>query len=168
MTIKQRVGEAAVYRADNTKDAQTDFPMVCLVNGVSASGSEIVAAALQDHRRAYLVGERTYGKGTVQNVDRFDGGKFVLTTSTFQRPSGKNLDRAAGAGRDDETWGVIPDRVVALTPNERGDLHEAQRKTEIIRRGKPAGEVEKELNDRQLEAALEYLRAQMKLVGEKK
>ena len=46
--------------------------MVCLVNGMSASGSEIVSACLQDHNRAVIMGERSYGKGSVQNISPFE------------------------------------------------------------------------------------------------
>ena len=62
----------------------TGFPMVCLVNGGSASGSEIVSAALQDHSRAFIIGERSYGKGSVQNIMDFDGGDLKMTTATFE------------------------------------------------------------------------------------
>ena len=71
--------------------------MVCLVNGGSASGSEIVAAALQDHKRAIVIGERSYGKGSVQNILPFEptGGQIKLTTATFWRPNGKNLNKSS-------------------------------------------------------------------------
>ena len=80
-----------------------DFPMACLVNGQTASGSEILAAALQDHKRARLFGERTVGKGSVQNIedivviDPKTGQELRARSSTpprrSWRPNGKNLDR---------------------------------------------------------------------------
>lgn len=81
-----------------------------LVNNFSASASEIVAACLQDHGRAVVIGERTWGKGSVQNVVELEEGKSLLklTTASYQRPSGKNIHRFYGASQDDE-WGVHPD-----------------------------------------------------------
>lgn len=86
------------------------LPMAVLVNGYSASASEILAACLQDHGRAVVVGERTWGKGSVQNVVELEEGKSALklTTASYQRPSGKNIHRFYGANSDDE-WGVHPD-----------------------------------------------------------
>jgi carboxyl-terminal processing protease len=86
------------------------FPMAVLVNRFSASASEIVSACLQDHKRAIVVGERTWGKGSVQNVIELEGGKSALklTTASYHRPSGKNIHRFKDAKESDE-WGVTPD-----------------------------------------------------------
>jgi carboxyl-terminal processing protease len=88
----------------------TGFPMAVLVNRFSASASEIVSACLQDHKRAIVVGERTWGKGSVQNVIELEGGKSALklTTAGYHRPSGKNIHRDKDAKESDE-WGVTPD-----------------------------------------------------------
>ena len=78
-------------------------PLVVLVNGGSASASEIVAGALKDHGRALLIGRRTYGKGSVQTVMPLThGGAMKLTTSRYFTPSGASIH-----GR-----GLIPDLVV--------------------------------------------------------
>ena len=67
-------------------------PLVVLVDGGSASGSEIVAGALRDHRRATLMGERTFGKGSVQTVIPLrDGQALKLTTSRYFTPSGASI-----------------------------------------------------------------------------
>jgi carboxyl-terminal processing protease len=86
------------------------FPMVVLVNQNSASAAEIVSACLQDHKRAKVVGQRTYGKGSVQNIIELEDGNSVLklTVATYQRPSGKNIHRFKNAKLTDE-WGVSPD-----------------------------------------------------------
>jgi len=86
------------------------FPMVVLVNQFSASASEIVAACLQDHGRAVVVGQRTWGKGTVQDVIPLEGerGVLKLTTASYWRPSEKNIHRGRDADEDDD-WGVHPD-----------------------------------------------------------
>jgi carboxyl-terminal processing protease len=86
------------------------FPMVVLVNQNSASAAEIVSACLQDHKRAKVVGQRTYGKGSVQNIIELEDGNSVLklTVATYQRPSGKNIHRFKNAKPSDE-WGVSPD-----------------------------------------------------------
>jgi carboxyl-terminal processing protease len=143
-----------------------DFPMVCLVNGYSASGSEIVSACLQDHDRARVIGERSYGKGSVQHIINFDGGQIKLTTATFWRPSKKNLNKSSTSGKDDDVWGVTPDQLVKLTAKERVDLDEHLRSAEVIRpKNKPAPAKEKEFKDRQLDEALKYLRGQINMAS---
>ena len=84
--------------------------MVVLVNRFSASASEIVAACLQDHHRATIIGERTWGKGSVQNVIELEDGNSALklTTAAYRRPNGKNIHRFPDAKETDE-WGVMPD-----------------------------------------------------------
>lgn len=86
------------------------FPIAVLVNGYTASASEIVAACLQDHRLAVIVGERTYGKGTVQELLELEPalGALKLTTSSYWRPNGQNIHRSQGA-RESDSWGVMPD-----------------------------------------------------------
>src|SRR3954464_7039267 len=81
------------YRA--TEDSEfTDIPIVALVNRNSASAAEIVSGALQDHDRAYLVGETTFGKALVQSVYRVSGGAgLALTTAHYFTPSGRMIQR---------------------------------------------------------------------------
>jgi carboxyl-terminal processing protease len=146
----------------HSRDSLLDFPMVCLVNGYSASGSEIVSACLQDHDRAYLIGERSYGKGSVQHIREFapTGGEIKLTTATFWRPSKKNLNKASTSGKEEDVWGVTPNKVIKLSPHEHVDLEEHLHATEVIRpKNKPAEA--KKFEDKQLDAALQYLRGQI-------
>ncbi len=95
------------------------FPIAVLVNRFSASGSEILAACLQDHSRAAIVGERTWGKGSVQNVIELENGKSALklTTSRYVRPNGENIHRASGA-KDSDSWGVEPDTGLEIALNQ--------------------------------------------------
>jgi translation elongation factor EF-G len=66
--------------------------MVCLVNNGSASASEIVAGALKDHRRALIVGDSTWGKGSVQSIYKLAGGDALrLTTALYYTPSGQSI-----------------------------------------------------------------------------
>src|SRR4029450_13742477 len=85
------------------------FPMVVLVNRFSASASEIVAACLQDHKRAVVIGERTWGKGSVRDVIELESGRSALklTTASYARPNGHNIHRFPDAKETDE-WGVKP------------------------------------------------------------
>ncbi len=99
---------------DRTYDAHANggfegFPMAILVNGFSASASEIVAACLQDHGRAVVVGQRSFGKGSVQNVIPLEGGNSALklTVASYWRPSGKNIHRFKDDD-EDAVWGVFP------------------------------------------------------------
>ncbi|GIW82894.1 MAG: peptidase S41 [Gemmatales bacterium] len=115
------------------------YPMAVLINRYSASASEIVAAALQDHKRAVIIGERSYGKGSVQNVIPLKSGALKLTTASFWRPSGKNIHRFPDAKETDE-WGVKPNEgfEIKLTPQERLDYLIYRRERDIIH-GKNSG-----------------------------
>jgi len=80
-----------------------------LIDGDSASASEIVAACLKDHNRAKVIGERSFGKGSVQNVFALESGRSALklTTARYYRPNGQNIHR----GKEDPpeaAWGVKP------------------------------------------------------------
>jgi carboxyl-terminal processing protease len=167
VTIKPRVGREVKYKGFH-EGSYLDFPMVCMVNGGSASGSEIVSACLQDHKRAVIIGERSYGKGSVQNIQTFGEGEIKLTTASFWRPNGKNLNKSSTAGKDDEDWGVRPDSgyEVKLSRKETEDLAEHQEDVKVI---PPPGKSPKakaaEFKDRQLEKALDYLRDQIKLAA---
>jgi C-terminal peptidase prc len=165
VSIRPRLGREQRFPGHHA-GSLLDFPMVCLVNGYSASGSEIVSAALQDHHRALIIGERSYGKGSVQNIQPFEGGELKLTTASFWRPSGKNLNKSSTTGKEEDEWGVTPDRLVKLTSKEREELAEHQRDSEIIQRpGHPPKATKSEFKDRQLEAALDYMRGQIKMAS---
>lgn len=82
-----------------------DFPVVVLINRGSASASEILAGALKDYHRGYLVGEKTYGKGSVQQViDLLNSDAMKLTMARYYTPSGANIDKQ----------GIFPDREVLI------------------------------------------------------
>jgi carboxyl-terminal processing protease len=110
VTIKSRGGEIdrEPYVAQSGTSFSEDLPIAILVNSGTASASEIVAACLQDHERAIVVGERSYGKGTVQQIIKIDGGRSALklTVSSYWRPSGRNIHRLSDQTSDE--WGVSP------------------------------------------------------------
>jgi carboxyl-terminal processing protease len=96
------------------------LPVAVVIDGLTASAAEVVAACLQDHGRAIVVGSRSFGKGTVQSIMPLsDGSGLVkLTTSEYVRPSRVNIHRRS----DDDTstpWGVSPDQGCEITPTGR-------------------------------------------------
>lgn len=109
--VSIRGRDSADWRDYGASAKNTIFrkPVVVLINGYSASASEITAGCLQDHDRAIIVGERSWGKGTVQNVMPFEGGKSALklTVATYWRPSGQNIHRHVDA-KEEDAWGVKP------------------------------------------------------------
>jgi carboxyl-terminal processing protease len=148
----------------------TYYPMAVLLNRYSASASEIVAAALQDHARAIIVGERSFGKGSVQNLIEMENGNTALkiTTASYWRPSGRNIHRFPDSKEEDD-WGVKPDKgyEVKLTDEERIEYYKWRRERDIIRRPdqepKKAenGKESKEFRDRVMDKAVEYIRAEI-------
>lgn len=121
--------------------------LIVLVNEYSASAAEILSGALKDWKRATIVGARSYGKGSVQNVIDVHRQKafLKLTTAYYYLPSGRLLHRRDGA----KTWGVDPHIPVPLTPRQTRRWQTIQRKTDLIQDIDPE-ELTREL-DRQLE-----------------
>jgi carboxyl-terminal processing protease len=145
------------------------YPMVVLINKYSASASEIVSAALQDHNRAVIIGERSYGKGSVQNIIlmEHDTSALKLTTASYWRPSGKNIHRFPDSKETDE-WGVKPNSgfEVPMKDEDRLDYLRYRADRDIVRtRPKPADKEAKEKKpfvDRVLDKALEHLRKEVR------
>lgn len=133
-----------------------EFPIAVLVNRYSASASEIVSACLQDHDRAVIVGERTWGKGSVQNVIDIGNGESALklTTASYLRPSGKNIHRFPDSTDEDE-WGVRPDDTyeARFTDEEMVAYLRYRRNRDVL-----GNKEEATFQDRQLERGLSYLR----------
>lgn len=135
LTIKsEKTGANQIFDSD---DLFIDIPLCVIVNQNSASASEVLAGALKDHKRATLVGEKTYGKGVVQSMINFDDGSaFKVTTSKYYTPSGECIDQK----------GIIPDVEIAL---EEEYKHYS---VDLIPEGK----------DIQLDAAIEQVSMQIK------
>ncbi|MDR0641561.1 MAG: S41 family peptidase [Treponema sp.] len=108
--------ETMAYSARNSTMVASEIPVIVLINRGSASASEIVAGALKDRGRAYLVGERSYGKGSVQQVVPLGTMGFRLTIARYYTPSNVNIDKI----------GIPPDRVVKypdFTPEDTAVLN---------------------------------------------
>jgi carboxyl-terminal processing protease len=108
-TIQSRNREDQVYRSQG-EAAFPKLPLVVLLNADTSGGAELIAAALQDHKRAVICGQRSRGKGSVQTPIHLNVPDLgvKLTTGTFLRPSGKNLHRFADSKASDD-WGIRPD-----------------------------------------------------------
>ena len=144
---RERVAGKASYK---------DLPLVILVNDASASASEILAGALQDHHRAMVLGERTFGKGSVQHVRPLsDEAKLKLTTALYYLPSGRSPHKAPKA----EKWGVDPDLTLKLTPKELRRVIEHERESFVIHNEDPDRE-NKALSAEEQAKALGALKAE--------
>ena len=114
VTVKGRSNNKESFEEFSAKDGgYTEIPMIVLINGYSASASELAAGALKDNNRVILLGEKSFGKGTVQVLERLsDGSGIKFTTAKYYLPSGVTIDGV----------GVQPDILVPLTPEDIEDL----------------------------------------------
>ena len=138
-----------------------DIPMVVLVNEGSASGSEIVAGALQDYGRAVLIGARTFGKGSVQQVvDLPDRGGLRLTVAKYYTPLGRMIHKDFKSKNPDETGGILPDIVVPFDLNtERKATYYSTNLIYSPAKKTAVPEAKEEIADPVLARAIEILRA---------
>ena len=167
-TKGRKGGEERAYARKNA--TLPDFPMVVLVNGESASASEVVAGALADNARAIILGERTFGKGIVQTVVPLKSGEghLKVTEQDYYVPSGRSIQR-----EDDSTeWGVDPNAgfYVPMTNNEYREMLRVRRQYEIIRADEPGAEdadwsnpewILSTLKDMQLSSAVTAIRTRL-------
>lgn len=174
VSTKGRVGTGRNWEAkkDNTVfESASDRPMAVLVNSDSASASEIVAAALQDNHRAVIVGERSYGKGSVQKIFELSDHKSAvkLTSEVWLTPNGKNIHKWPSSKESDE-WGVKPDSGlgVKLTLDDRrqdilhvNQLDKIKPKGEAAQPDLNAPKLDPNYKDKTLEKGLDHLRKQL-------
>ncbi len=148
VSTRGRDGTATqTFLARSGQDVQ-EYPMILLVNGGSASASEIFSGAMQDHQRAILVGEKTYGKGSVQSVIKMDDGSAIrVTTAYYYTPKERLIHQK----------GIEPDIVVPMAPEEWGRILLARSRPKLAE----AEEWEKDLKnteDIQLKRAVDILK----------
>jgi carboxyl-terminal processing protease len=124
------------------KDTEPNYPLIVLVNKGTASASEIVAGALQDHRRAVIMGTQTFGKGSVQSIiDLEDGSGLKLTVARYYTPRHRSI----------QELGITPDVLVAEKDLRRHLRNDSGERPRVPPQG--AGD------DYQLRTALDYLKA---------
>ena len=175
-TQHRRSGADEVYVAKPGEALWPDLPITLLVNEQSASASEVLAGALQDHERAEVVGARTHGKGYVNTVYSWSGRDFKLklTTGSYRTPDGRNIERNHATDdnpADPVNGGIAPDVPVPVPDAVNDRLYRSLHQIEVPPRYVEAFSVlarEHELTvptplqppeDPQLAAALERLRA---------
>lgn len=122
VSIKGRNDEDEILMESNSGEMAPNTPVVVLINGGSASASEIVAGALQYHKRAIVVGEKSFGKGSVQTIIPLGPSQVAmrLTTSLYYTPSGKSI----------QAEGIVPDVMVKQKKNVKTEVLDTERVSE--------------------------------------
>lgn len=122
ITIKEKSGKETVYNSDEN---EIDLPMCVLINSNSASASEVLAGALKDHKKATLVGEKSFGKGIVQTIfDLSDKSALKITTAKYYTPNGTCI-HGKGIKPDYEVELHADKNIAALEPEEDTQLQKA-------------------------------------------
>jgi carboxyl-terminal processing protease len=161
-------GKLIVYTQGRKPESRQDFtagakapyealPLVILINGGSASASEIFSGAMQDHKRAVVVGQRSYGKASVQSLIPLpDGSGLRLTVAHYFTPNGRMIHRDG----KNKNWGIMPDIAVEVTPETEAKLYE-QWEMIYAKDKKPQSAVKAEemVRDEVLDRAVELLKA---------
>ncbi len=158
VSTRQKKGEESVYTREGKYFG--NFPMIVLINGGSASASEIVSGALKDHKRAILIGEKTFGKGSVQTLLPLpDGDGIKITIAKYYTPNGVSID-GTGIEPDkkveDKDYYLISDGIITNIDENQ----QKENKKEIIKevKGEKAAKGVDTHKDIQLEAGIKTLK----------
>ena len=162
---KEKMMTGRRFAATPNTSLSSNVEVVVLINGQSASASEIVAACLQDHNRAKIIGSRSWGKGSVQNIIPLETKRSALklTTATYWRPSGKNIHRR-DKDKEEDDWGVRPDKGFAIPIDKEAwtNISKQRQHRDVFRDADdlpaPKNEI---IGDPQMKKAIEYLKARL-------
>ncbi len=159
VTTKSKVGDIEKRESEDDSKDVGDLPLVILVNGGTASASEIFAGCMKDHHRGVLVGAKTYGKGSVQTpFELADKSRLKITTARYFTPSGYSVHKIPGQ----REYGLEPDYLIELTDEEILNVQRKWSEERIVKSSDPQpSKVPAGFIDYQMKAAIEVLDAKL-------